>query len=53
MKRHNIQHDKEAKPNPRTEAEYDIPPINTTPEELAKSMFRNANRKLAEKKSNK
>lgn len=41
--------DKVVKPESRSR--YDIPPIIATPEELARSMFRNAHRKLAEKKS--
>ena len=43
-------HDKVVKPQSPAKSEYDIEPIDATPEELAKSMFRNANRKLAEKK---
>lgn len=53
MKRDNTKQNKEAKPKARSEEEYDIPPIDATPEELAKSMFRNANRKLAQKKRDK
>ena len=42
--------DEVGKPESRSKSKYDIEPIDATPEELAKSMFRNADRKLAGKK---
>ncbi len=47
------EHYKAVKPQFRSKPKYDIEPVGVTPEELAKSMFRNASRRLEEKKSQK
>lgn len=55
MENSKTKHNEAAKSKPwaKTEDDFDIPPIDATPEELAKSMFRSADEKSEEKKSQK
>jgi len=55
MENSTIKHNEGVKSEPwaKTEDDFDIPPIDATPEELAKSMFRSADEKSEEKKRQK